>query len=345
MKFGYMPDTHGGPYDRPLPSREEAADFADHLVNEAVVAEEVGFDGAFVPERHARSETLWPSPLMALMAMAMRTDRIKLGTCVLQPPYYHPTHLAEDAALVDVASRGRLILGVGAGYHQGYFQHFGEPYDTRFSRFRESVRFLRKSWEGERFDWEGEHWSMQEVLVNPRPFQPGGPPLWFAGTTPAAVRRAGQTGDGLVLLGFYTPLEERRAIVDMYREAALAAGRKPVVVQLLDGFVADTYEAARDTFGPLWVDEIAYYLKWGMIEYTDEIRSIEDATFERLEKYMVVGDADTAAASLARFRDGMGLGDDDWVILRSRLPEGPGFEAALDSIRRFGEDVIPQLRG
>jgi len=344
MRFGYMPDTHGGPYDRPLPSREESADFADYLVNEAVVAEQVGFNGAFVPERHARNETLWPSPLLALMAMAMRTEHIQLGTCVLQPPYYNPTHLAEDAALVDVASRGRLILGVGAGYHQGYFEHFGEPYEARFARFRESVRFLRQAWKGERFDWHGDHWTMHDVLVNPRPYQDGGPPLWFAGTTAAAVRRAGRQGDGLVLLGFYTPIEERRAIVDMYREEARAAGRKPVVVQLLDGFVADTYERARSTFGPLWVDEIAYYLKWGMIEYTDEIRSIQDATFERLEKYMVVGDADAAAESLARFRDGMNLGDDDWIILRSRLPQGPGFKDALDSIRRFGEDVIPQLR-
>lgn len=345
MKFGYMPDTHGGPYDCAPPTREEAADFADRLVTEAVTAEQVGFDGAFVPERHARSETFWPSPLMALMAMAMRTERIKLGTCVLQPPYYNPTHLAEDAALVDVVSRGRLVLGVGAGYHEGYFQHFGEPFDTRFSRFREAVRFLRRAWEGDRFDWEGEHWAMQNVLVNPRPWQENGPPLWFAGTTEAAVRRAGRSGDGLVLLGFYTPLEERRAIVDLYREEARAAGRKPVVVQLLDGFVAETYEQAKRTFGPLWVDEIAYYLKWGMIEYSDEIRSIEDATFENLEKYMVIGDADTATESLARFRDGMGLGEDDWVILRSRLPQGPGFDAALDSIRRFGEEVIPRLRG
>lgn len=170
-------------------------------------------------------------------------------------------------------------------------------------------------------------------------------PLWFAGTTEAAVRRAGRDGDGLVLLGFYTPLEERRQIVELYRAEAHAAGREPVVVQLLDGFVADTYAEAKETFGPLWVDEIAYYLKWGMIEYTEEIASIGDATFERLEKYMVVGDADTAAQSLARFRDGMGLGEDDWIILRSRLPEGPGFEAALDSIRRFGENVIPMLQG
>ncbi|MDN4159819.1 LLM class flavin-dependent oxidoreductase [Nocardioides abyssi] len=343
MKFGYMPDTHGGPYDQPMPDRERAAAFAEHLIAEAVATEEAGFDGAFVPERHARTETMWPDPLMALMAMAMRTSRIQLGTCVLQPAYYNPTHLAEQAALVDVASRGRLVLGVGSGYHEGYFRHFGEPYERRLGRFRESVRFLRRAWEGERFDWDGEHWQMQDVLVNPAPYRPGGPPMWFAGTTETAVRRAAREGDGLVLLGFYDPLPERRRIVDLYRSEARKAGRKPVVAQLLDGFVADTFEAARDTFGHLWVDEIAYYLKWGMIGWSEEIRSMADVTFENLQQYMVVGAPQDAAATIARFRDEMDLGDDDWVILRSRLPQGPSYEETLGSIHRLGTEVRPLL--
>ncbi|MCR6030151.1 LLM class flavin-dependent oxidoreductase [Nocardioides sp. zg-579] len=343
MKYGYMPDTHGGPYDQPMPDRERAAAFAEHLMNEAVATEVAGFDGAFVPERHARTETMWPDPLMALMAMAMRTTRVQLGTCVLQPAYYNPTHLAEQAALVDVASRGRLVLGIGSGYHQGYFDHFGEPFDQRLGRFRESVRFLRRAWEGERFDWEGQHWQMRDVLVNPAPYQPGGPPMWFAGTTEVAVRRAAREGDGLVLLGFYDPLPERRRIVDLYRAEAERAGRKPVVVQLLDGFVADTFEHARDTFGDLWVDEIAYYLKWGMIGWSETIRSMADVTFENLRQYMVVGSPADAAETLGRFRDEMGLGDDDWVVLRSRLPQGPSFEETLGSIDRFGTQVRPLL--
>lgn len=343
MKFGYMPDTHGGPYDQPMPDRDRSADFAQHLVREAVVAEEFGFQGVFVPERHARTETMWPAPLMALMAMAMRTSTIRLGTCVLQPAYYNPTHLAEQAALVDVVSRGRLILGVGSGYHEGYFKHFGEPFEDRFGRFRESVDFLRTAWRGERFDWAGRHWQMSDVLVNPRPYQQAGPPLWFAGTTEAAVRRAGRQGDGLVLLGFYDPLDQRRRIVELYREEAEKAGRTPVVAQLLDGFVAETFEEARATFGDLWVDEIAYYLRWGMIELSEEIRSLDDATFENLQKYMVVGSASDAAETVGRFRDEMGLGEDDWIILRSRLPQGPSYDEALDSIRRFGSDVIPML--
>jgi len=344
MKFGYMPDTHAGPYDMPLPSAEDCRSFAEHLIHEAVTAEEAGFDGAFVPERHARTETLWPSPLMALMAMAARTTRIALGTCILQPGLYNPVHLAEDAVAVDCLSGGRLILGVGAGYNEDYFRHFGEPFEARFGRMLESVEILRRAWSGDRFDHSGTHYELQGTLVTPRPMQPQGPPLWFAGTTEAAARKAGRFGDGLVLLGFYDPLEERRTIIDLYRAEAAASGRPAVVVQLLDGFVAPTSQEARDTFGDLWVGEIRYYLEHGMIGLNEVIPTIESATYERLEPFMVVGDPAAATDRLLRMRDALSLGDEDWIILRSRLPEGPSRLQALDSIQRFGNEVLPAVR-
>ena len=174
--------------------------------------------------------------------------------------------------------------------------------------------------------------------------QPEGPPLWFAGTTEAAARKAGRFGDGLVLLGFYDPLEERRGIIDLYRSEAAASGRPAVVVQLLDGFVASTTQEARDTFGDLWVGEIRYYLEHGMIGLNEVIPTLDAATYDRLEPFMVVGDPAAATAKLMHMQDALGLGDDDWIILRSRLPEGPSWPQALDSIRRFGREVLPVVR-
>ena len=110
LSFGYMPDSHGGPYDQPEPDPERSAQFAAQLLREAERAERCGFDGVFVPERHARTECMFPSPLPLLTAIAARTQRVKLGTFVLMPPLYNPVHLAEDAALLDVLSRGRLIF-------------------------------------------------------------------------------------------------------------------------------------------------------------------------------------------------------------------------------------------
>jgi alkanesulfonate monooxygenase SsuD/methylene tetrahydromethanopterin reductase-like flavin-dependent oxidoreductase (luciferase family) len=344
MKFGYMPDTHGGPYDQPPPGRDFSADFCEQLVAEAVAAEEHGFDGAFVPERHGRTETMWPSTLLALMAMAARTERIKLGSYVLMPPLYNPSHLAEMVALVDLASRGRLILGIGSGYHPGYFSHFGEPFGERLGRFLESIEFLKKAYSEDRFDWDGRYWQMKDVRVSPKPYQQPLPPLWFAATAEKPLRRAGRIGDGVALLSFYTPLPELRGAVDVYREEAEKAGRKPVVAILLDGFVGETYEEARDTFGPLWVDEVRYYIKWGMLPPTEEIPSIEHATYENLEKYMVLGDAAQCAEAVQRVGEGLAMGDDDWIIFRSRIPYGPEWPRVFESIERFGREVIPRVR-
>src|SRR5882724_5310563 len=99
VQIAYMPDTHGGPYNQPEPSREAAAKFCDQLLNEGIEAERAGFDGIFLPERHHRTETMFPPPLVMLAAYAARTTKVDLGTFVLQPPYYNPMHLAEDVAM------------------------------------------------------------------------------------------------------------------------------------------------------------------------------------------------------------------------------------------------------
>ena len=80
MKFAYMPDTHFGVYDQAPPSPDEAADAFEHIINEAVLAEELGFDAGFIPERHGRGETFTPSPLIVAAAIAARTSRIEIGT-------------------------------------------------------------------------------------------------------------------------------------------------------------------------------------------------------------------------------------------------------------------------
>ena len=96
MRFAYMTDTHFGGCAQQLPNRLEVAKAGEQLLQEAQAAEQVGFDGVWLPERHARPETYFPSILTVAAAMAARTTRIQIATAVLQPTYYHPIHLAEQ---------------------------------------------------------------------------------------------------------------------------------------------------------------------------------------------------------------------------------------------------------
>jgi len=130
ISVGYLPDTHGGPYQQPEPSPQRSADFAIQLLQEAEQAAQSGFDALFVPERHARTECMFPSTLTLMTAFATRTERVKIGSYIIMPPLYNPVHLTEQAAMIDVLSRGRLIMGVRVGYQVDYFNHFGVPANT-----------------------------------------------------------------------------------------------------------------------------------------------------------------------------------------------------------------------
>lgn len=342
MKIAYMPDTHGGPYAQPEPSPQAAAAFCDQLLAEGIEAERAGFDGVFLPERHHRTETMFPPPLVLLAAYAARTTRVDLGTFVLQPPYYNPMHLAEDVAMIDLLSKGRVRLGVGLGYHPDYFRLFGAPYNERFSRFEESLEIMRLAWSNhEPFSFHGKRYQLENVMLTPKPWQTGGPPLWIGAAYPEAIARAGRLGDGWGILPFWEPEAKLREQASIYRESAAKAGRKPYVVLMRDGWVAPSRAEAERVFGPLWVEEMLFYYRWNLLTPNDEFRSEADFTVENLRKYLVMGSPADCIEQIETWTKAI---DADYLIVRFRLPMGPAREPVLDCIRQFGAEVIPHFR-
>ncbi len=120
------------------------------------LAEALGFDSAWVSEHHGASDGYLPSLLPMLAALASATERIRLGTGVVLTPLHDPLRLAEDAAVVDQISEGRLILGLGIAWRPEEFRMFGVPFAERLARTVETVEILRRAWTGERFSFAGE---------------------------------------------------------------------------------------------------------------------------------------------------------------------------------------------
>src|SRR6266513_5412603 len=118
------------------------------------LAEALGFDSAWVSEHHGSSDGYLPSLLPMLAAFAAATERIRLGTGVMLAPFHDPLRLAEDAAVVDQISGGRLILGLGLGWRDEEFRMFGQPISERVRRTVETVDVLRRAWTGDRFTYE-----------------------------------------------------------------------------------------------------------------------------------------------------------------------------------------------
>src|SRR5687768_16892977 len=133
-----------------------------------------------------------------LAALAAATDRVLLGTGVILTPFHHPLRLAEDAAVVDHLSEGRLILGLGLGWREEEFRMFDVPVRERVRRTTETVGVLRAAWTGERFTHRGRAFRFEDAKVTPPPAREGGPPIYLGGFVEDAVKRAGRLADGYI---------------------------------------------------------------------------------------------------------------------------------------------------
>ena len=173
------------------------------LVELAVAAEEAGWDGFFVWDHNPAKGWKIPfvDPYVALTAIAVETERIRIGSLVTPLARYHPWRLARVAVSIDHLSNGRLILGVGLGADPMEFELYGENGDAkvRAKKLDEGLDILTGLWKGDSFSYAGEHYRLDEVTFLPRPVQSPRIPIWVAGYWPnkKPFRRAARY-DGVV---------------------------------------------------------------------------------------------------------------------------------------------------
>jgi probable F420-dependent oxidoreductase len=184
----------------PGDEREEI-DLYREALELAEQAEALGFDSVWCGEHHFIDDSYLPSLMVLCAAIAARTSRIRIGTHVLLAPLHNTLRLAEDAAVADLISRGRLIFGIGQGWRPEEFDGFQIPLIGRHRYFTEQVAVLRQAWSEGLVNWEGEHLHYADISVTPKPVQSGGPPIWIGGSVESSVRRAARIGDGLIAAG------------------------------------------------------------------------------------------------------------------------------------------------
>lgn len=328
MKFGLFSGVASPP------NGEQLDRCVDEMIAEAQLAEESGFESIFFGEHHQDKDGYLPSPLIVATAVAAQTQRLHVGTSVVLLPLHHPVHLAEDVITLDIVSKGRVILGVGLGHQPTDFQPFAVPKDQRVARFEESVQIIRQCWRGEPFSFSGEHYTLDNVQIRPRPFQTPAPPLWIGASGPRAARRAGQLGDAFIAPPHLT-FQSAISLVDTYRQAARAAGRQPQVALIRDAWVAQSRAEAEAVYGP---ELIAAY------RYREEFRKMTELTLEDLAQYRIIlGDPEACIGELHRWHEATSA---DYFILRLRHAHsgGPPHEKIHGAIQKFGAEVLPYCR-
>ncbi len=218
LKIGYL-----------LPTRERIMSgepAVGPMLDLAREAEAAGFDSIWIGD----SVTARPrhDPLTLMAAVAAVVPRVTIGTAVLLPALRNPVLLAHQVATIDQISQGRIVLGVGIARDvpniRTEFAACGVPFERRVGRMNEGLALARRLWQEEKVSHDG-FWSLKDASIGPRPFRPGGPPIWIAGSLPQSLERAGRLYDGW-LPNAGSPQDWTQGWSEVRRIAA-GAGRNP----------------------------------------------------------------------------------------------------------------------
>jgi probable F420-dependent oxidoreductase len=283
--------------------------------------EELGYDSAWTSE-HVFFYFPTFDALTTLAAMAARTSRIRLGTAVLLLPLRPAALAAKEIASVDIISRGRLILGVGVGgEYPKEFEAVGVPVNERGARTNESLRVLKTLFNEDNVTFNGRFTRLSGVTLMPKPAQAGGPPLWIAGRSQAAQRRAGRYGDGY-LPYLFSPERFKEGMAKA-REYAERAGRDPKsIVGALYQFVAltDTYEEGKRVAA-------------------EDLSRRYNQPFEKIvERYVVMGSVDDCVRRLEDFAE---AGVEHFIL----VPIVRSLEDFSAHVEAYAHDILPRLGG
>jgi probable F420-dependent oxidoreductase len=280
-----------------------------------------------------------------LAACASVTERIVLGTGVVLTPLHHPLRLAEDSAVVDLLSDGRLILGLGLGWRQEEFRMFGVDVSERLQRTIETIEILRRAWTGRRFSFEGRSFRLDRVRVTPPPARRGGPPIYLGGYTDRSLRRAGTLADGYITDD--DPEGSLAPQLELLDEGARRAGRDPRRIGLAllrNVFVSsdgDAWAIAREGVA----HQLGSYTAWEAGADTPERDELHpEAPNERdLRVSTVAGTPAEIVRALRPTVEAFGDRDELHVVVRLHYP-GMDLETAARAAELFASDVAPALR-
>src|SRR5712691_1997290 len=205
----------------------------DSDVEQMLAAESLGYQSVWIAEHHFNDYGLCPAPQVLAAFVAARTTTLRLGMGVSLLPLHHPVDLAEELAVLDVVSGGRLDVGIGRGGTLQDYQTFQSDRGDSRARVEEGIALIQKSWSGEPFDFEGRFHSAERLHVRPRPVQRPHPPLFIAANNEDSVHSAARLGLP-TLSSFFVPIAELQRRHQLYREELLAAGRSEAEVEALE---------------------------------------------------------------------------------------------------------------
>jgi alkanesulfonate monooxygenase SsuD/methylene tetrahydromethanopterin reductase-like flavin-dependent oxidoreductase (luciferase family) len=292
---------------------------ADELAAQAELAERLGYGSFWLPEHHFGDPAAIPAPLLLLAAVAARTTRLRVGTTSFLLPVRHPIHVAEEVAVLDRLSGGRVTLGVGRGFRGALFTAFEVPAAEKRDRFEANLCAILAAWHGEpvAFEEDGAGGAPKPVLLAPLPVQRPHPPVWVAAFGPKAVAQAGRLG----LPYLASPVESRARLAENYahhREALPASARgAPLAVPIMR-----TVFASRDPSRLREVREALARQAAALARAASP--ALRRAAQGGVDEWAIVGEPAAVADGIERYREELGI---THLVVRAQIPGLPREQA------------------
>lgn len=293
----------------------------------------LGADLVWFTEHHFVEDAYLPSWIPVAGAMASVTSHVRFSTAICLLPFNHPIRLAEDLAVLDNLSDGRVELGVGMGYAPHEFRGFGIPYKRRVSLMNEGIEVLQHCFTGERFSYHGKRYQLEDVQITPGYVQPEGPPLWIASMSEAGAERAARYGTNFLPQG----LRERS--YDPWVRAVEARGGNPAdsrVGLIRSVLVTDD----RDTDWAA-VRAAERYRMELYVRFNEESgEGFDNAAGERVPQTWVIGNTEECIEQIVSFAREFAITD----MVTMAVPPGLRPAQMSSSLERLFRDVAPRVR-
>lgn len=310
--------------------QESAAGFYREMITLAVDTENLGYDSMWVAEHHFANYGLCPAPAVLLATIAQKTEKIRLGPAVCVLPFHDPVKVAEEYAVLDVVSGGRLDFSVGRGYlaHE-YAGHLVDREESQ-GRFDEALEVIELAWKGEPFEYAGRFHRYPRIALNTLPLQRPSPPIAIAALSPSTYARIGAQGYNLIAVPYI--LEDIAALKDLlagytaHAKAGLRAGNGPRVTVAFHLHVAATQAEAETRARPY------------MTRYCETRAVGNSKTFDLLmrQQLIAVGDPPHVAGILRQLAS---FGVERVLCLMNF--GGMPYQLVKDSLTRTAQEVLP----
>jgi len=345
MRFGTFS------YNQARPKVAERQAF-EELLAQIEFTERLGFNEAWFAEHHHSDYGLLASPNLIIAALASRTERLRFGNLVNALPLHDPMRLAEECAMLDILTGGRLNIGLGRGVPKDDMKHRLDR-DTAQARFEEGIEILTRAWSGETFSYSGKAWGYEEISCRPQPLQKPHPPIYYGATSPDSPAMVARNGWNLALSR--QPLADCTKAISTYlaeraKHADLSGKGDAIMVR--DIYVADTDEQARREAVPelmrFWQLATENFWRGDSLSGDDLVKFTEryvyypgGLTVARLDEWgtSLIGSPETV---ITKARAMIETAQPDSLVGMFQFG-GLKHEQVMHSLELFGNKVIPAL--